>query len=74
MVQTFSPEMGSITGSSTADCRRNTLPLVARNRILSNAIDLSLGTSPARNPNLTCFDGSIDISYTIVTKKFSEAE
>lgn len=63
-VLTFSPETGSVTGSSTAACFRNTLPLVARNRILSNAIDFPLGTRPVRNPNLTCFDWSAVFPYT----------
>ena len=63
MLVTFSPEMGSVTGFSTTACFTKILPLVARNRILSNAIDFSLGTRPVRNPNLICFDGSVDISF-----------
>lgn len=62
---TFSPETGSVTGSSTAVCLKNTLPLVARNKILSNVMDFSLGTRPARNPNLICFDESPDNSFTM---------
>lgn len=64
-IETFSPETGSVTGSSTADCLRNTLPLVARNRILSKAMDFSLGTSPEMEPNFTCFDESIAISWMV---------
>lgn len=66
---TFSPETGSVTGSSTTACLRKTLPLVARNRILSNAKDFPLGTRPVRNPNLTCFDGSVDDSCKAAKQK-----
>lgn len=61
-MMTFSPCTGSVTGSSTTFCFKKTLPLVARNRILSKAIDLSLGTRPLTNPSLTCFDRSVVIS------------
>lgn len=64
LVLTFPPDTGSMTGSSSTACFRNTLPLVARNIIRSKAMDLSLGTSPVRNPNLTCLDESVVISYT----------
>lgn len=63
MTETFSPDTGSTTGSSTETCFRNTLPLVARNKILSNAMDFSLGTSPVINPSLTCLDESVVVSY-----------
>jgi hypothetical protein len=65
---TFSPETGSMTGSSTAACLVYTLPRVARNIILSNSIDFSLETRPVINPNFTCFDDSIDISYRIANQ------
>ena len=61
---TFSPDTGSVTGSSTVACLKNTFPLVARNKILSNTMDFSLGTRPAKKPNLTCFDESTDNSFT----------
>jgi len=65
---TFSPETGSTTGSSTAACLMYTLPLVARNIILSNGMDFSLGTRPVINPNFTCFDDSFNISYRIASQ------
>lgn len=60
---TFSPDAGSVTEPSSTDCFKKTFPLVARNRILSKANDFSLGTRPVTNPSLTCFDGSVTISY-----------
>ena len=71
---TFSPEIGSGTGSSTAACFRNTLPLVARNSILSNAIDFSRGTRPERNPKLTGFDWSADDSFIIRQMKLNHVK
>lgn len=65
LVSTFSADKGSRTGVSTGTCFRNTFPLVARNNILSNAIDFSLGTRPLMNPKLTCFDWSVCNSYTM---------
>lgn len=63
---TFSPEIGSMTGSSTSLCLRSTLPRVARKRILSKAMDFSLGTSPVINPNLTCLDASCKKTLFII--------
>lgn len=61
-----------MTGSSTEVCLKNTLPLVARNKILSNAMDFSLGTRPAKNPNLTGFDESPGNSF--ITKQIAEQD